>query len=186
MRRKTGFTLIEVIVVVAVLAIVAAVLAPFIAKYVDEWKIAKARKETRAIGEALTNFNRDVGQWPNRNPATGAAVAVLYTGTVSDMTYAKTMVTGSGAGWGGATGNLDNNLLVNGSTGILYPTSGETRWKGPYISSPFPVDPWGRPYLVNVAATGPIWVMSAGPNRRLDTNATDNVVAADDIGFRVR
>jgi len=187
-RTEAGFTLIEVVVVVAVIAILAAVLTPYITKYIDDSKIAKARNETQVIGGALTNFYKDVGQWPNRNPATGAVVTVLYTGTAIPTSYPNFVNAGSGTGWNGAAGNLDNNLLVNGNTGTLYPTTTDLRWKGPYASSALPLDPWGRPYLVNVAATGPIWVISAGPDQRINTNATDNTVpsTSDDIGFRVR
>ncbi|GAB4238250.1 MAG: type II secretion system major pseudopilin GspG [Deltaproteobacteria bacterium] len=187
-RKEAGFTLIEVVVVVAVIAILAAVLTPYITKYIDDSKIAKARNETQVIGGALTNFYKDVGLWPNRNPATGAVTTVLYTGTAIPTSYANFVNAGSGTGWAGASGNLDNNLLVNGNSGALYPTTTDLRWKGPYASSALPLDPWGRPYLVNVAATGPIWVISAGPNQRINTNTTDNTVpaTADDIGFRVR
>ncbi|MFA5807939.1 MAG: type II secretion system protein GspG [bacterium] len=186
-RNETGFTLIEVVVVVAVIAILAAVLTPYITKYIDDSKIAKARNEAQVIGAALTNVYKDVGQWPNRNPATGAVTTVLFTGTAIPTSYAN-FVVGGGAGWNGASGNLDNNLVVNGNSGAMYPTTGDLRWNGPYASSPLPLDPWGRPYLVNVApvAPNPIWVISAGPNQRINTNATDNVVIGDDIGFRVR
>jgi len=187
--REKGFTLIEVVVVVAVIAILAAVLTPYITKYIDDSKIAKARNEAQVIGGALTNFYKDVGQWPNRNPATGAVTTVLYTGTAIPTSYANFVGgAGVGTGWGGAAGNLDNNLVVNGNSGNIYPAAGDLKWKGPYAAAPLPLDPWGRPYLVNVAATGTIWVISAGPNLRINTNATDNVVpsTADDIGFRVR
>ena len=187
MKRKgnAGFTLIEVIVVVAVIAILAAVLTPYITKYIDDSKIAKARNEVQVIGGALTNFYKDVGRWPNMNPVTGAATTVLYTGTAIPTSYAN-FVVGGGAGWNGAAGNLDNNLMINGNGGNLYPAAGDLQWKGPYISVALPLDPWGRPYLLNVAAAGPIWVISAGPDLRINTANVDNVVSGDDIGFRVR
>jgi len=186
-RNEKGFTLIEVVVVVAVIAILAAVLTPYITKYIDDSKIAKARNEAQVIGGALTNFYKDVGRWPNLNPATGAATTVLYTGGAVPTTYANFVAgAGSGAGWNGAAGNLDNNLLVNGNSGTIYPTTGDLKWKGPYISVALPLDPWGRPYLLNVAVTGPLWVLSAGPDLRINTRNVDNVVAGDDVGFRVR
>jgi len=84
MRREgeAGFTLIEVVVVVAVIAILAAVLTPYITKYIDDSKIAKARNEVQVVGGAMTNFYKDTGVWPSRN-ANGGAVAVLYTGSVT-------------------------------------------------------------------------------------------------------
>jgi len=54
-RNEKGFTLIEVVVVVAVIAILAAVLTPYITKYIDDSKIAKARNEVQVIGAAMSD-----------------------------------------------------------------------------------------------------------------------------------
>jgi prepilin-type N-terminal cleavage/methylation domain-containing protein len=187
-RNEKGFTLIEVVVVVAVIAILAAVLTPYITKYIDDSKIAKARNETQVIGAAMTNFYKDTGMWPSRN-ATGVAVAVLYTGTTTPA--AATIFTAVPpvvpvvANWAGAVAPLDNSLLVNG-TGNAYPPNGDLQWKGPYAGSALPADPWGKPYVINVAAAGTTWVLSAGPNGKVQTAVTGTVVNGDDIGFRVR
>ena len=70
-RNEKGFTLIEVVVVVAVIAILAAVLTPYITKYIDDSKVAKARNEVQVIAAAVTNAYKDLGRWPNRiNAAT--------------------------------------------------------------------------------------------------------------------
>ena len=189
-RREAGFTLIEVVVVVAVIAILAAVLTPFITKYIDDSRIAKARNEVQVIGGALTNFYKDTGVWPSRN-ATGATVAYLYTGTTVPTAAGNVFsaitpaLNPPVATWAGASAPLDNSLVTNG-TGNVYPASGDMQWRGPYTSGALPVDPWGRPYVVNFAAVGPLWVLSAGPNLRIQTAAADNVVRGDDIGFRVR
>jgi len=192
-RNEKGFTLIEVVVVVAVIAILAAVLTPYITKYIDDSKIAKARNEAQVIGGALTNFYKDVGDWPNHNPATGAVVTpvLLYTGSRTPATaaiFGGTLPSGPApvAAWTGTVYTLDNSLLVNGTSGTAYATTGDLSWKGPYVGSALPADPWGRPYVVNVAAAGGIWVMSAGANGKVQTLTTDNVVVGDDVGFRVR
>jgi prepilin-type N-terminal cleavage/methylation domain-containing protein len=190
MRRKgeAGFTLIEVVVVVAVIAILAAVLTPYITKYIDDSKIAKARNEVQVIGGAMTNFYKDTGMWPSRNAA-GGAVTVLYTGSTTPATAAiftaNPPVTPPVVNWGGQVAPLDNSLLSNGN-GNAYAPNGDMMWRGPYAGSALPADPWGKPYVVNVAATGSIWVLSPGPNGKVQTAPTDNVVAGDDIGFRVR
>ncbi len=188
-RREAGFTLIEVVVVVAVIAILAAVLTPFITKYIDDSRVAKARNEVQVIGGALTNFFKDVGGWPNRS-ATGGAVAYLYTGNTRPTATGNIFSTTSPVvppvtPWSGTGAPLDNSLVTNG-TGNAYPPNGDMRWQGPYVGGALPTDPWGRPYVFNVAAAGPLWVLSAGPNQRLQTAATDNVAMGDDIGFRVR
>src|SRR4030043_2081822 len=79
-QAERGFTLIEVVVVVAVIAILAALLTPFITKYIDDSKVAKAKNETQVIGAAVVNALKDLGRWPNRNTAT-TDYHGLYTST---------------------------------------------------------------------------------------------------------
>ena len=189
-RNEKGFTLIEVVVVVAVIAILAAVLTPYITKYIDDSKVAKARNEAQVIAAAVTNAYKDLGRWPNRiNAATD--YGGLYTGTVLP---AGTII-GAATGWtppAAATwSSLDTHLVSNGHT---YPLAGDTKWAGPYATT-LPVDPWGRPYVINAANFTsvvvppiPVWVLSAGPNGVIETNiaAATTVTGGDDIGFRVR
>jgi prepilin-type N-terminal cleavage/methylation domain-containing protein len=196
--NNSGFTLVEVVVVVAVIAILAAVLTPYITKYIDDSKIAKAKNECQVISASVANFFKDTGGWP-RTPWNGAAISVFYTGTQLPNTYAA-FVNGAGvtAGWNVNVAQLDPKFGPTAPAG--YPTTGEMRWNGPYASGPLPLDPWGRPYLVYVpaAAAGnaaPIWIISAGPNQRMDTQPTApsivpgtmvNGQPQDDIGIRVR
>ena len=81
-RNEKGFTLIEVVVVVAVIAILAAVLTPYITKYIDDSKIAKARNEVQVVAAAVTNAYKDLGRWPNRNTA-ATDFGGLYTGATT-------------------------------------------------------------------------------------------------------
>jgi len=136
-RDEKGFTLIEVVVVVAVIAILAAVLTPYITKYIDDSKIAKARNEAQVIAAAVTNAYKDLGRWPNRNTAV-ADYGGLYTGAVTPTSA----FINSAAGWavaGALWSPLDNQLVTNGPG---YPTTGDTKWAGPYATT-LPVDPWG-------------------------------------------
>ena len=188
-RNEKGFTLIEVVVVVAVIAILAAVLTPYITKYIDDSKIAKARNEVQVIAAAATNAYKDLGRWPNRSNAT-TNYGGLYTGATTPAAAFFGTTTGwtaAGAGWN----SLDTHLVTN-SHG--YPTTGDTKWAGPYATT-LPLDPWGRPYVINAAnftstttPPTPVWVLSAGPNGVINTRIATNTTAPvlDDIGFRVR
>lgn len=61
---------------------------------------------------------------------------------------------------------------------------GEGLRQGPEGASP---DPWRNAYLVNIGASGPVWVISAGPNGILETPFDDaSAPAGDDVGARVR
>jgi prepilin-type N-terminal cleavage/methylation domain-containing protein len=193
-RNEKGFTLIEVVVVVAVIAILAAVLTPYITKYIDDSKIAKARNEAQVIAAAVANAYKDLGRWPNQINA-GTNYGVLYTGTVLPAaTFISAAATASWPPPAAATWNsLDTHLVTNGHG---YLATGDLRWAGPYATT-LPLDPWGRPYAINAvnfippplpAAPLPVWVLSAGPNGVIDTpiTAATTVPSVDDIGFRVR
>lgn len=196
-RNNSGFTLVEVVVVVAVIAILAAVLTPYITKYIDDSKVAKARSEAQVISAALANFYKDIGQWPH-NPRTDAGAAVFYTGGSAPAlpnTYPNFVTGTAAAGWDVNPALIDTQLVTNTAG---WPTSGEPRWNGPYASV-LPLDPWGRPYLVYVPAIAsgnlaPIWIVSAGPDGMMNStptatsivNGIDNGVTNDDIGIRLR
>src|SRR4030042_434760 len=123
--KQRGFTLVEVIVVVAVIAILAAVLTPYITKYIDDSRVAKAKNETQVIAAALTNAYKHLGGWPNRNTAT-TDYNGLYTSTTPTTAFF-----GTATGWaapGAAWNLLDTHLVTNGHT---YPATGETRGNGP-------------------------------------------------------
>lgn len=95
---------------------------------------------------------------------------------------------------------LDHHLRDNAPFGLpaaAYPTSGRHRWRGPYLQEPSPLDPWGRPFVVNVIGgfgdgDGEqyrcVLVLSSGPNGRFDTDHLAGAGAApagDDVGVVV-
>ena len=52
-------------------------------------------------------------------------------------------------------------------------------------------DPWGNTYVTNannfaVDGKQPVWIISAGPNRRMDTPANSTTLQGDDIGLRMK
>lgn len=77
---------------------------------------------------------------------------------------------------------MENYLTVDANS--CYPTT----WQGPYMAM-VNADPWGRKYIMNAngfSGTGPIWILSAGPDGNVDTPSNNNSVVNDDIGLRLR
>lgn len=72
--------------------------------------------------------------------------------------------------------------------GDLFVTNafGVDHWSGPYLDD-LPPDPWGRAFVVTVAgfpdARQRVWILSAGPNGRLETTSRDHAPHGDDIGL---
>lgn len=191
-RREHGFTLIEIIVVLAMVAVLAAVTAPAIIKHIDDSKEQRAKKDVESIATALTGFYTDTGRWPTDRD-TNKSINDNEVRRLEGPGTRPTEV--GGAGWLSLNGTdtMDNQLVLNtpgGNPGRAYSVTGENRWNGPYLNE-VKTDPWGFMYLVNTVAlwpgqTGAVWVLCAGPNNTIDTAVTDLTVQGDDIGYLLR
>jgi prepilin-type N-terminal cleavage/methylation domain-containing protein len=205
MRAKKGFTLIEIVVVLAIIAVIAAFLTPMLFDYLKESKISRAKVDVKNIAASIANFNRDLQVYPVYKTTTAkgdATVLVLHTGEGNQA--GQDGVTG----WttaedtsGGTIQVLDKALLdgklADGST--LYSTvvkkPGE--WKGPYMTD-FKADSWGNKYYVSAEGMQPgstkaAFVLSAGPNGKIETTlqqeaagVTVFAVGGDDIVYRIK
>lgn len=87
---KKGFTLIELIVVIAILAILAAILVPSITGYIAEATIAKNRANVRtyytelALDEAT---GKDTASEPDGATCTGTVADGTFSCVIDGMTY---------------------------------------------------------------------------------------------------
>ena len=198
-ETNRGFTLVEVIVVLSVVLLLTGIAVPMLSSYMEDGRRARAEAEAKVVGAAVMSFYKDLGIYPARNSGgTNNFVYSLLTGP----TMPTTNPWNAGHNWitwgmGAARGDLLNNHLLQNqpqaSTAAAYPITGSMRWRGPYLNGSSPVDPWGRPYVINVIsgyfanATNykRLWVVSAGPNGRFDTSANATAttdLAGDDIG----
>lgn len=64
-KRQSGFTLIEIMVVVVILGILAALVVPTIMSRPDQAKGTVARTDVKAIGSALEMYRLDNGFYPS-------------------------------------------------------------------------------------------------------------------------
>jgi type IV pilus assembly protein PilE len=197
--EQRGFTLVEVIVVLSVVLLLTGIAVPMLSSYMEDGRRARAEAECKVVGAAMMSFYKDVGVYPARNSSgTNNYVYSLFTGP----TMPSTSPWAAGHNWitwgmNATRGDLLNNhLLVNKpqNTGAAaYATTGSNKWRGPYLAGSSPLDPWGRPYVINVIsgfysnATNykRLFVISAGPNGRFDTAATATAttdITGDDIG----
>ena len=69
---RTGFTLIEVLVVIVVIAILATFVAPDLFRNVGDARVAAARTQIETLGTALDAYRLDNGSYPSTAQGLGA------------------------------------------------------------------------------------------------------------------
>ena len=168
-RRDSGFTLLEMVIVVAIIALLAGILVPVTINQVEEAQLARALGDVKALCNSLVIYKTDSGVWP----------------TTKKMLYSDgALATSEAANWeaAGDSEHIERCLRDN-----LPATVG---WNGPYMSG-FAADPWGNRYVVEingVTATGSPygWIISAGPDGQFQTAKTDTTLKGDDIGLLLK
>jgi len=68
----SGFTLIEILVVIVVIAVLAGLVAPNVFKHVGEAKSVSARSQIEMLGAALDAYRFDNGRYPATDQGLGA------------------------------------------------------------------------------------------------------------------
>ena len=137
-NRKSGFTLMEIMVVIIVIAVLASVAGPMIGSITDQGRASATKSKMSSLKSALLAYQGDVGRFPFGG--TSSKVQTAYDDT-------KLLCSES---------DEYNVLLCNedlcGTKGGFSAGSGishyEKKWKGPYMDSEandFMVDAWGKP-----------------------------------------
>ncbi len=103
-----GFSLLELLVVVAIIGLLVSYVGPRLFGQVAKSEREAARTQLDAFAKALTAYRLDTGAFPAAE-----------------------------AGLDALTTRPANN----------------TKWRGPYLQKAAPLDPWGRPYLYEMAGS---------------------------------
>ncbi len=73
-RRESGFTLIEIMVVLVIIAIMTALIAPQIMGQVDEARVTAAKQDIRTLETALDFYQMDNFRYPTTDQGLKALV----------------------------------------------------------------------------------------------------------------
>lgn len=98
---QSGFTLVELLLVLVILATLAALVLPKFTGRTEQARTTAAQTQISTFGTALDAFEIDTGSYP----------------------------------YGG-----------DGLAMLVIPPSDLSGWRGPYLKSDIPPDPWGSPY----------------------------------------
>jgi type IV pilus assembly protein PilA len=121
MRRTNGFTLIELMIVIAILGILLAIAIPAYNDYTIRAKVSEGLMIATTAKSAVTETRQSSNAWPGTNVAAG------IDGSISS-TYVESLIVG-GAGLITVTlRNIDG--AVDGGTVVLSPTvvQNTVRW----------------------------------------------------------
>jgi general secretion pathway protein G len=73
-HRKSGFTLIEMLVVIAIIGLIMALVGPRVLNYLNESKVKTARIQIQGFASALNLFHLDAGRYPSSAEGLAALV----------------------------------------------------------------------------------------------------------------
>lgn len=204
-QSPSGFTLIELTVVLAVIVTLALILTPSIANTINDSRVARARADCQYIGSAIESFYRDNGFFPQWTTSQAGGPGLPQLKLQLLVTAGNAPLEDQISPWTtGLSGMLADQLLVNAPGYALRTATSQFGWNGPYLSSDLRSDPWGNHYVVNVGLIdlsagvqtqsgqlkAAVWVLSAGPNGTIETPFSQPVTTAitggDDLTFRIQ
>lgn len=150
-KRKSGFTLMEIMVVIIVIAVLASVAGPMIGSITDQGRASATKSKMSSLKSALLAYQSDVGRLPYKS-GTNSRDKSAYSqpDLLSENDETKNVLVYNE--WPTGCGNTPNNY--------------NRKWKGPYMDSDvadFMVDAWGNTIQYK-AYNKNVYLWSAGPD----------------------
>lgn len=93
MKKQQGFTLIELMIVVAIIAILAAIAISQYQDYVIRSQVSEGSALADGVKTAIAEFQQNKGTWPTTNASAGLASAASIVGS-----YVSTVNVGTNTG----------------------------------------------------------------------------------------
>jgi type II secretory pathway pseudopilin PulG len=181
-----GFTAAETAIVLSTVSVLAAAVAPAVADYVHDARLARAREDVRVIADAVSRVSGDLLSRTGVRGGLSTLQLAAGEGDVPELAPGadnRWALESSGADVGALNDHLFTNAVGYPGRGASLP-AGIAGWRGPYLDRPLGTDPWGRRYAVRFGkGTAATVVLSAGPDGIVSTIDSPHgmVAAGDDI-----
>ena len=169
-NRKSGFTLMEIMVVIIVIAVLASVAGPMIGSITDQGRTSATKSKLSSLKSAMLAYQSDVGRLPYYGKPGDSRKASAYCAdkVLSYECAEENVLTSETFGnWNDSTNNF----------GI---SNYSRKWKGPYMDSEpsdFMYDSWGN-QIYYVAEGNNVYLWSYGPDQAADDDGGGNITDA--------
>ena len=155
-KRKSGFTLMEIMIVIIVIAVLASVAGPMIGNITDQGRASATKSKLTNLKSALISYQGDVGRFPSTSSNLANRIGFCQDNIL-------------------CTEDEDYNVLVCNVNRVNVKNY-KRKWKGPYMDSEpsdFMYDSWGNP-IRYVRYNKNLYLWSAGPNGEFYDETTKN------------
>ena len=130
MKKKEGFTLVEMLVVIAIIGILASIIFFSVGGAKEKAQIAKAKAEIRNIYNVFAFLENDTGEWPGHK-----------TPNLDECGQNNNEICDDSCAF--SLSDCDSGLSCDD------PVIPYSNWQGPYISQEKLTDPWGSEYFLD-------------------------------------
>ena len=126
-KNMQGFTLIELMIVVAIIAILAAIALPAYQDYVARAQVSESMSLTSGAKTAVVEYYADRGAWPTTNTEAGLSANA---GSITGKYVSQVAVGTNGSITATMKGSGSASSKIAGGTFILVPTDagGSVTW----------------------------------------------------------
>lgn len=169
-RPQAGFTLVELLAVVAILLLLAAVAILTIRSVTEGSKRAKAWTEVTALAVALENYRADHGDYPAIPYEASMSAPVFWGGATTNVRYQEqegeegmVLLARRLLGYrNGGGAEPDRAYIKEGQFTVEHSPTASRYYGGPAADTDKPVlvDPWGRIYRYFYDPTNGQWLRS--------------------------